>query len=102
MAKRTAAAPVLDDDDTANDDTVADITSMPIDDLGPDPDQARDEGADNELADLIKANGFYPSKVIEVREHPLAGEIGDDGTGNNVRYPAYIIVDGERRWRGAK
>lgn len=65
------------------------IFMVAIDAIEPDPAQARDEGADDELADSIKANGFYESKPIELRRTPAP----------HAR--PYMIVDGERRWRGA-
>lgn len=66
------------------------VLEIPLAQIAPDPDQARDEGADDELAASIAANGFYRSKAIEVRVNPLP-----DAT------TQYMVVDGERRFRAA-
>lgn len=65
---------------------LAEEVALRIADIDPDPAQPRLE-VDDELADSIKTNGVL--KAIEVRPHPTA----DD---------RFMIVDGERRWRGAR
>lgn len=56
--------------------------------IAPDPEQPRDD-ADEDLADSIAAQGVL--QPITIRSHPKAT--------SHVRF---MIVDGERRWRGAK
>lgn len=75
------------------------IVDLPLDQVDPDPEQARDEGADYELADSIQANGVL--QPILVRPHPRAGEFALKPNGTATAHPAYMIVDGERRYRGA-
>lgn len=68
------------------------IVQVPMTNIQPDPAQARDEGADDELADSIKANGVL--QPIELRTNAKAV--------NSSLEAQYIIVDGERRFRGAR
>lgn len=65
---------------------VADEYSLAVAAIEPDPDQPRLE-VDDELADSIKSQGVL--QAITVRPHPEHPD-------------RYMIVDGERRWRGAK
>jgi ParB family chromosome partitioning protein len=62
---------------------------IPLEFIDPDPAQARDEGADDELADSIKANGVL--QPIRVYRHPAPHGIVQ-----------WMIDDGERRWRGSR
>lgn len=62
------------------------ILYLPIDAIDPDPDQPRLQ-VDDELRDSIKQHGIL--QAIEVRPHPSGSE------------DRWMIVDGERRWRGA-
>lgn len=73
------------------------ILEIPLDDIARDPKQPRDEGADYELAESIKQNGVL--QPIVVRRHPKAGE---QIAGINMKHQPYMIVDGERRYNGAK
>lgn len=66
----------------------AEIFELDVSLVDPDPDQPRLE-VDEDLAASIEVHGFLESKPIEVRLHPA--EPG-----------RFLIVDGERRWRGAK
>lgn len=61
------------------------IRYLPHADIYPDPDQPRKE-ADDELRASIRAEGLR--QPIQVRPHP-------------ERLDAWMIIDGERRWRGA-
>lgn len=71
----------------APDSATLELVSIPLHLIHPDPSQARDEGADDELAESIATHGIL--KPIEVRDLPdVPGE--------------FMIVDGERRWRGAQ
>lgn len=66
----------------------AEFTTVPIDDLHPDPEQPRtvfDEQALQDLADNLEANGMG---------QPITARVGLDGK-------MYIVM-GERRWRAAK
>jgi len=74
------------------------VVELPIADVAPDPDQPRDEGADAEIGDDIHPDTILPP--IEVRPHPQAGEPITIGL-NHGFHPPYIIVDGERRYRGS-
>jgi ParB/RepB/Spo0J family partition protein len=73
------------------------IFEIALDDIAPDPAQARDEGADDSIGDTLKPTDILPP--IELRAHPHAGEMM---TVINKVYPPYMIIDGERRWRGSK
>ena len=67
----------------------ASVSTLPLREIEPDPDQPRkrfDEDALNQLADSIAENGLL--QPIAVRPKKL-------GTG-------YIIIAGERRWRAAR
>lgn len=79
--ERTAPAPL--------DPLAAEAPVIPayLDDIAPDPAQPRLD-ADDDLKESIRANGVL--QAILVRRHP-------DGT-----TAQWMIVDGERRWRGAK
>ena len=71
------------------DDTAAGVTTLPLREIEPDPDQPRkrfDESALAELAASIQENGLL--QPIAVRPKPL-------GAG-------YLIIAGERRWRAAR
>lgn len=71
------------------DDTAAGVTTLPLREIEPDPDQPRkrfDEAALAELAASIQENGLL--QPIAVRPKPL-------GAG-------YLIIAGERRWRAAR
>lgn len=61
------------------------VVSLRVADIDPDPTQARDEGADDDLSASIAAVGVL--NPIRVYEHPTI-----EGR--------YIIEDGERRYRG--
>lgn len=79
--------------------TLGVIVEVDVKDIEPDPNQARDEGADAELAESIKANGFYTNRAIELRVHPKAGQLR--AYPHSQQLYRYMIVDGERRFRGA-
>ena len=71
------------------DDAAAGVTTLPLREIEPDPDQPRkrfDEAALAELAASIQENGLL--QPIAVRPKPL-------GAG-------YLIIAGERRWRAAR
>ncbi len=68
------------------------IVAIALRDISPDPQQARDEGADDELAASIKEAGVLQPVVVR---RALVGR-GDTGK------TPWILVDGERRYRGAK
>ena len=71
------------------DDAAAGVTTLPLREIAPDPDQPRkrfDEAALAELAASIQENGLL--QPIAVRPKPL-------GAG-------YLIIAGERRWRAAR
>ena len=71
------------------DDAAAGVTTLPLREIEPDPDQPRkrfDEAALAELAASIQENGLL--QPIAVRPKPL-----DAG---------YLIIAGERRWRAAR
>ena len=73
----------------AADDAAAGVTTLPLREIEPDPDQPRkrfDEAALAELAASIQENGLL--QPIAVRPKPL-------GAG-------YLIIAGERRWRAAR
>lgn len=87
IAANLPGAPVID----------ALIVEISVDEIARDPKQARDEGADAELADSIRANGVL--QPIVLRRHPEAGKLEPVLCS---LYPSYLIVDGERRWLGAR
>src|ERR1043166_3064368 len=62
------------------------ILYLPLASIDPDPDQPRLD-VDDELADSIKQHGVL--QAIQVRPHPRDAD-------------RWMIVDGERRWTGAK
>jgi ParB/RepB/Spo0J family partition protein len=66
------------------------ILEIALEDIAPDPEQARDEGADDSIGDALEPSDVLPP--IEVRTHPNP----------STDYPPYMIIDGERRWRGSK
>lgn len=66
------------------------ILEIPLDEIAPDPAQARDEGADDSIGDTLKPDDVLPA--IELRAYPSAGI---------TKHPPYMIIDGERRWRGS-
>ena len=69
-------------DDVARDE----ILYLPLAAIDPDPEQPRLE-VDDALADSIKQHGVL--QAIQVRPHPADAD-------------RFFIVDGERRWRGAR
>jgi ParB/RepB/Spo0J family partition protein len=68
--------------------TIGYVVEIPLAEIDPDPEQARDEGADDDLAPSILANGVL--EPIRVYRHP------DPASGKPWR-----IDNGERRYRGA-
>lgn len=78
----TATATAVTDDPKV----LAEEVELRIADIDPDPAQPRLE-VDDELASSIKEHGVL--KAIEVRPHPEHAD-------------RWMIVDGERRWRGSK
>lgn len=65
--------------------SVGTLSYLPLDGIDPDPDQPR-LAVDTDLADSIRAQGIL--QPILVRPHPSDAH-------------RYMLVDGERRWRGA-
>jgi ParB/RepB/Spo0J family partition protein len=86
-----ANPPVADGESAAGDAIVVnrgdlgEITHVALPEIAPDPDQPRVD-ADDELADSIRAQGVL--QPIVVRANPTGATL-------------FMIVDGERRWRGA-
>lgn len=66
----------------------AEVMNLPLADVAPDPEQARDEGADEDLAGSIAAQGVL--QPIRVYRHP-----------DPASAFLWMIDDGERRYRGA-
>lgn len=66
------------------------LRTLPLTDIAPDPAQARDEGADEDLAPSIAAQGVL--QPIRVYRHPFSAP-------ND--FHRWMIDDGERRYRGA-
>jgi upstream activation factor subunit UAF30 len=76
------------------------VIELAIGDVVPDHNQPRDEGADAEIGDELHEDTVLPP--IEVRPHPYAGEFALERDGKaTTTHPPYMIVDGERRWRGS-
>jgi ParB/RepB/Spo0J family partition protein len=100
------------------------VVELALSDVVPDPDQPRDEGADDEIGQEIHASTILPP--IEVRAHPRTGWTVEPGRGRGFALvsptgntfdtykteedaraqlatlkPHYMIVDGERRYRGS-
>lgn len=76
--------------------SLGELREIAVNDIAPDPDQPR-EAVDDELWASIAANGVL--QPIVVRPHPKAGE---QIPGINMRVQPFMLVDGERRWRGAR
>lgn len=75
------------DPTAAQDEKLSDLRELNIDDVTPDPDQPRkvfDEEALKEMADSIREHGIIQPLIVT----PMDGQ--------------YVIVAGERRYRGAK
>lgn len=98
ISEREATAPI-DDEGPGEPITGGEIVSIELSDIEPDPDQPRQD-VDDELADSIKAQGVL--QPIRVRPHPYAGQLIPNASAKPITYPPFMIVDGERRWRGAK
>lgn len=74
------------------------LLEISLDNIEPDPTQARDEGADDSIGDTLTPSDVLPA--IEVRVHPEHG--GGKDLSDVFGLPQYMIIDGERRWRGSK
>lgn len=68
------------------------VVDMALDLIDPDPDQARDEGADDSIGDTLAPETLLPP--IEVRPNPDRARVAAG--------VLYQIIDGERRWRGSR
>lgn len=81
--------------------TKEEIVHLAIEDIAPDPANPRTD-ADDDLAESIRQEGVL--QPITVRLHPrqdLAGEFALTTKGQATRHPKYMIVFGERRYRGS-
>jgi ParB/RepB/Spo0J family partition protein len=80
--------------------SLGELREIAVDDIAPDPDQPRD-AVDDELWASIAANGVL--QPIVVRPHPDAGKFDAKYHPRpGAETPPFILVDGERRWRGAR
>ncbi len=79
-------------------DETEEVVHLNVDDIAPDPHQPRQD-VDADLAASIEQEGVL--QPITVRPHPHAGEFALTTKGQASKHEKYMIVDGERRWRGS-